>query len=327
MDLNTAGLKWFNRDPEEQSREEYIHRTIIEHVHQSARAAGLDLHKDNSPEAIIEGRFHRHFLEEESLFDNWALEVNPAKIDVRQMNESLTAPEMRYITGLLGDLNGKTLLDIGCGLGEASVYFATKGALVTAVDLSREMLVKVQELAAWNQVSVETHQAMAEHLHFPAGRKFDIIYAGNVFHHVDIRAVLTEVVNHLTPGGKLVCWEPVAYNPVINIYRKIANQVRSDDERPITHSDIAIFRSHFSDVKIEWFWLTTLLIFVLMYFIQRRNPNVERYWKAVVTEEDRWAWLYRPLEKFDRFLIKIFPSLGMLCWNVVICAKEPKHRV
>ena len=34
----------------------------------------------------------------------------------------------------------KTLLDVGCGLGEASVYFAMEGACVTSLDISKSML-------------------------------------------------------------------------------------------------------------------------------------------------------------------------------------------
>jgi 2-polyprenyl-3-methyl-5-hydroxy-6-metoxy-1,4-benzoquinol methylase len=64
---------------------------------------------------------------------------------------------MRYITKRLGDLNGKTLLDIGRGLGEASVYFAMKGAEVTSSDLSEGMLNVTTKLALENEVKVKTH--------------------------------------------------------------------------------------------------------------------------------------------------------------------------
>jgi len=40
---------------------------------------------------------------------------------------------MRHVRRALGDLRGKSLLDVGCGLGEASVYFALEGASVTAI--------------------------------------------------------------------------------------------------------------------------------------------------------------------------------------------------
>lgn len=61
---------------------------------------------------------------EEVFHDEWAAKVDVMKIDVRKMNEACTAPEMRHIRRVLGDLKGRSLLDVGCGLGEASVYFA-----------------------------------------------------------------------------------------------------------------------------------------------------------------------------------------------------------
>jgi hypothetical protein len=76
---------------------------------------------------------------EEIFHDEWAASVDVAKINVRQMNEACTTPEMRYIRRALGDLKGRTLLDVGCGLGEASVYFALLGAEVTATDISPGM--------------------------------------------------------------------------------------------------------------------------------------------------------------------------------------------
>ncbi len=58
---------------------------------------------------------------EEVFHDEWAASVDVTKINVRQMNEACTAPEMRCIRQTLGNLRGQTLLDVGCGLGEASV--------------------------------------------------------------------------------------------------------------------------------------------------------------------------------------------------------------
>ena len=251
----------------------------------------------------------------------WAAGEDVGKIDVRAANEACTAPEMRYITQRLGDINGKRLLDVGCGLGEASVYFATLGADVTSADLSQGMLDATARLAQANGVNVKQHLASAEELRLPPETQFDIIYAGNLLHHVDIEQTLVRIKPHLAPAGMFVTWDPLAYNPAINVYRSIATDVRTPDEHPLKWGDIKLFRKHFETVETRYFWLTTLIIFVIMALAQRRNPNKERFWKVVVQEGEKWRWLYRPLETLDRLLLKIIPPLRLLCWNVVVVCK------
>lgn len=265
---------------------------------------------------------HDQRIETERQFhDDWANSEKVETIDVRASNEVCTAPEMRYITQRLGNLKGKRLLDVGCGLGEASVYFALLGADVTASDLSQGMLDATSRLAEANGVHIKQHIASAEDLQLSPDAKFDIIYAGNLLHHVNIESTIMRIRSHLTSDGLFVSWDPLAYNPFINVYRSIATQVRTPDEHPLRWSDIKIFKKHFGEVETRYFWLTTLVIFLIMALAQRRDPNQERFWKVVVLEGKRWAWLYKPLEVLDRILLYIIPPLRLLCWNVVIVAK------
>lgn len=262
---------------------------------------------------------------EEAFHDHWAATVDPREIDVRRMNEAPTAPEMRYIRRQLGDLRNRTVLDLGCGLGEASVYFALEGADVTATDLSPGMLDVTRRLAEANGVSVRTHLSAAEDLQFRNGETFDIIYAGNILHHVDVTATIDRLCTVLRPGGTFVSWDPVAYNPVINVYRRMATEVRTPGEHPLTKRDLDMLASRFSSSHRRFFWLTTLLIFIWMALVQRRDPNKERYWKKVVDEADRWAPLYKPLALLDRLMLKVIPPLGYLCWNVVFVGRRPRQ--
>lgn len=258
-------------------------------------------------------------LENEQIFhDDWAESEDIMSIDIMKRNTALTAPEMRFIRDKLGDIGGKSLLDVGCGLGEASVFFALLGANVTASDLSPGMLKVTNDLATRNNVSVKTHLASADDLNFHEGETFDIIYAGNLLHHVDIEETLNRFRNHLSENGVLVTWDPLAYNPIINVYRMIATDVRTPDEHPLKMRDIRLFREYFNKVETEYFWLTTLIIFIFMALLQRRNPNSERYWKSVVDESDKWTWIYKPLSLFDRVIYRIMPFLKPLSWNVVV---------
>ena len=263
----------------------------------------------------------RRIDNERDFHDAWANSEDISKINVRAANEVCTAPEMRYITKRLGNLKGKRLLDVGCGLGEASVYFALQGANVTSSDLSQGMLDATTRLAKAHGVEVSQHIASAEDMNLSADDKFDIIYTGNLLHHVDIEETISRILPHLSSDGVFVSWDPLAYNPAINLYRTMAKDVRTPDEHPLRWSDIKLFSKYFNTVETKYFWLTTLIIFILMVFAQRRNPNKERFWKVVVEEGDKWSWLYKPLEKIDSFLLKFFPPLRLLCWNVVIVCK------
>jgi SAM-dependent methyltransferase len=198
-----------------------------------------------------------------------------------------------------------------------------QGAIVTAMDLSQGMLDATTRLASRYGVQVRTHKSAAEDTALEASDLYDVIYAGNLMHHVDIASTLRLLKRQLAPGGQLVTWDPLAYNPVINIYRSIATDVRTTDEHPLKWKDIRLFHREFRSVTTAYFWLTTLLVFVVMAVLQRRDPNKERYWKSVVAEADTWAPLYVPLSRLDALLLRVLPPMRLLCWNVVIVAKDP----
>ena len=280
-----------------------FHRALVAASFPAANASGADI-------LVSEADFH----------DGWASSVEPAEIDVVKTNEACTAPEMRWISDNLGDLRGRTLMDLGCGLGEAAVYFALKGARVTAVDISPGMCATASKLAKANSVEIETVVAPAENLHVLGDRRFDVIYAGNALHHSDIPSVMAGVSAYLKTDGIFVSWDPVAYNPIINVYRKKADVVRTKDEHPLKMRDVRLIQSYFRETQVAWFWLTTLAIFIVMAFVQRRDPNKERYWKKVIEEADSWAVLYKPLELLDKLLLRL-PFLRPLCWNVALIGR------
>lgn len=259
---------------------------------------------------------------EAEFHDKWAEIEDPEKIEVKLINEASTSPEMRFITKQIGNFNGKKILDVGCGLGEVSIYFALKGANVTALDISSGMLKKTSQLAKLNEVKIKTHLATAEDFNFSDNEKFDVIYMGNCLHHANIDRSMKNVVSHLNKDGIFLSWDPIAYNPIINIYRLIATKVRTPDEHPLKLSDIKLIKNYFKFSETNYFWFTTLIIFVLMFIVQFKNPNKERFWKTVIYESKKWEWLYKPLERLDKIILKLFPPLKLLCWNVVIFGKN-----
>ena len=258
---------------------------------------------------------------EEAFHDDWANSIDITKIKVDDYFEVATAPENRYIIKNLGDIKGKTILELGCGAGEASVYFAKQGAIVTATDLSQGMLDVTLKLAKLHGTKVSAVKTPAAPLPF-ADNSFDIIYAANVLHHVDLEVTLLECRRVLKPGGIFCSWDPLAHNPVINIYRKMAMGVRTEDEHPIKMKQLKYFKSTFSSVDIHTTWFFALWIFMRFYLIEKVNPNKERYWKKIVDEHQRLDKLYGRLERYDRGFLRIFPFLKRYCWNIVVLATK-----
>ena len=257
---------------------------------------------------------------EEAFHDEWAAQTRPEDVLVRESFEACTAPEHRFILERLGDLKGRRLLDLGSGLGEASVYFALRGARVTACDLSSGMLQVVKRVAEHHGVSVALHQGMSEKTGLPA-ESFDFVYAGNLLHHVDVAATLDEVHRLLAPGGVFVSWDPLAHNPVIAIYRRMAGGMRTPGEHPLRMSELELFRSRFAEVAYRRFWLFTLLVF-LRFYLEGAHPSKERYWKKILKEADRLGPFYGFLESWDLALLGAFPWLGRWCWNIVVTARK-----
>lgn len=258
---------------------------------------------------------------EEEFHDQWANSISVENVMVTESFEACTAPENRIILEKLGDVYGKRLLELGCGAGEASIYFAKLGAEVTATDISAGMLKVVKDVAAYHGVAVDTRQLFSHNLPFMDG-EFDIVYAANLLHHVELEQTLAEARRVLRDGGIFVCWDPLAHNPLINVYRRMATQVRTVDEHPLKMDDLKRFRAFFPQVAYETTWFFTLWIFFRFYLIEQIDPNKERYWKKILLEHKRLEPMYCGLELCDRFILRLFPFLKRYCWNIVIICKK-----
>lgn len=261
---------------------------------------------------------------EREFHDNWAAATPLEKRKVISAFESTTAPENKFILKQMGDLRGKKLLDVGCGLGESSVYFALKGAQVTAMDLSPVMVETTISLGKHFGVEIEGVVGSADTLTVPDGQ-FDFVYLGNLVHHIEDRPRLwKEVKRVLKPGGSFYSWDPVAYNPVVNVYRRIATSTRTPDEAPLEFEDIKLVKKEFPRLQYRAFWLTSMSLFVKYAIINRVNPNKERYWKKILEEpEESLGWL-RALQKVDEWLLKL-PGVKWLAWNMVLTGQKPNE--
>lgn len=260
---------------------------------------------------------------EADFHDEWASSVDISGTLVDETFTSVTAIENRHVLEQFGDVRGKRVLDYGCGIAEGGIFLAKQGAQVVAVDVSAGMLEAATRLATQHGVQIETRQVTSDRI--PAeSDEFDLVYGNGVLHHVPLETAVPELARVLKSTGKGCFIEPLPYNPVINVYRKIAKEVRTEDERPLSFEQIERFKADFDRVQHEEFWLTTLSVFLKFYLWDRVNPNRERYWKKIYTDASEIEPMFRPLHTLDQQLLRWVPALGRLCWNTVITVSAPR---
>lgn len=266
-------------------------------------------------------RARKRLSDESDFHDAWASTIDVDHLLILENFDAVTAIENRYALNTMGDIKDKHILDLGCGAGETSVYFALKGAKVTAGDISQKMIHVVNQLAAKWDVEVDTKVVIGEDMDLQSSY-YDYVFGNGVLHHLDREKAYNEIFRVLKPGGRAIFIEPLCYNPVISIYRLIAKTVRTKSEKPFRFRDFRYLRKLFAHVKHREFWLATQLIFIYFFLIKRVNPRKERYWKKIIIEAESLAPMYTKLLKVDNWLLKHLPFLRVFCWNTVMVLEK-----
>jgi ubiquinone/menaquinone biosynthesis C-methylase UbiE len=157
----------------------------------------------------------------------------------------------QYLFQFLGPLDGKVLLDIGCGYAMTPIIFALAGATVYAVDVAPQTIATNQWFAEFKGVAdqVHLHVGPAETLPFPDAM-FDIIYGGAALHHLQLDRAGPEFARVLKPGGKGGFQDPLGHNRLLEFARdrltyKNKHPVKGTD-LPLRIHDVEAFGRHFA---------------------------------------------------------------------------------
>ena len=113
------------------------------------------------------------------------------------------APEWPAIQAMLPALNGKRVVDLGCGFGWFARWASEQGAAhVLALDLSEQMIARAQ--ATTDAANIDYRIADLEQLELPAA-SFDFAYSSLAFHYIeDFNKLVATIHQSLAPGAHFV---------------------------------------------------------------------------------------------------------------------------
>ena len=181
------------------------------------------------------------------------------------------------------ELNGKTLLEIGCGDGRLTALLAGKAEAITAIDPDNSSI----ETARSNIDGVNFLVGSGEELDF-ANETFDIVLFSYSLHHQDCIKALAEAIRVVRHDGQILIVEPAydgEYSLLVSIFEKNESQLLRKTLDYITSGSFKILRNDtycvahpFADEKELYTYFTK------NYMNEKDNSAVEKI-QAVIGDK------------------------------------------
>ena len=218
--------------------------------------------------------------------DTSALRYSESNI-ARYLNPPVdTCYPLEYSYYLLGDVQGKTVLDLGCGDGENTVLLARRGAQVKALDISDELIKIARNRLVANNINsgVEFFVGSAHDLPL-ADESVDVVFGMAILHHLELPLVAREVHRILRKGGRAIFSEPVRNSKTVKFIRNLIPYKSPDVspfERPLTDKELIDFGQAFSDYHSKSFSLPYMSLAQMLPIVRDRIELLYRFDQAVL---------------------------------------------
>ena len=218
--------------------------------------------------------------------------VVPAETIARYQNScETTVYPVDYAFHLLGDVNGKTVLEYGCGGGVYTVALAARGAKVIAFDISPELLALVKKRVEANHCddSVQLLLGTAHSLPF-ADESIDIVFGMAILHHLDLEIAARELQRVLRKGGRAIFKEPLRNSKLYAWLRQFLPK----------RGNVSPFEHPFTDQEINDFARPYTYRSRTFQLPLSRIAHVLPFWSQSAV---------RLCAYVDTYLLRMFPSL------------------
>jgi ubiquinone/menaquinone biosynthesis C-methylase UbiE len=164
---------------------------------------------------------------------------------------------MNAIMKLIGPLEGKRVLDVGCGTGRGVVRFAQRATFAVGSDFSLDMLSHAVQKTVDN-TNCAFVRSVAQQLPFPDA-SFDVVTALNFLHLFKVetqRAMIAEMKRVTRPGGTVVLeFDNALHGLVVGPYKRWFRDERGSLPGEIRHAigaNCRIVKTYGAVFPIAW---------------------------------------------------------------------------
>jgi ubiquinone/menaquinone biosynthesis C-methylase UbiE len=207
----------------------------------------------------------------------------------------------------LNVVNGKSVLDYGCGRGRSSLDLLSRGANVLGIDISPVYISEANQAAKQkgfpdNQYSF---REMDAHRLKIRNNTFDMVLGEGILHHLNISTALTEIHRVLKTGGRLIMIEPLGDNPFLKLFRLLTPFARTADEAPLSKKDlINIVDSNPWNYELKYCGIIEAPISMLTSIIMPNTPN---NWLLKCSDLlEKWIHKHGVLESWNQYVLLNF---------------------
>jgi ubiquinone/menaquinone biosynthesis C-methylase UbiE len=182
--------------------------------------------------------------------------IQPVNV-ARYLNPPPATPfPLEYAFYLLGNIEGKTVLDLGCGSGESLVPLIRRGAKVIGIDISPELITIAHQRLNAEGLSAIVRVGSAYQTELPDS-SVEVIFCMSLIHHLDIPQVREEMRRILRPGGFIALKEPIRFSRTYSRFRSLlpAHEDISEEEHPLTEDEFHLFQQGFRVDGLRFFRL------------------------------------------------------------------------
>lgn len=140
----------------------------------------------------------------------------------------------------LNAVNGKSILDYGCGRGRLSLDLLSRGANVCGIDISPVYISDATQTVEKKGYPENQYSFLEMDAHRLKIRDntFDMVIGNGILHHLNILIALNEIHRVLKTGGRMIMIEPLADNPLLRLFRLLTPFARTADEAPLSKKDL-----------------------------------------------------------------------------------------